>query len=281
MKQWRKWKVRISASTGLLVLLIAVSTVAPTATFAQTDEIQVYDASIAPQGVFNIMWHNNYTPDGARTPAYPGAIISDKSYNSVPEWAYGVTPWFEQGLYLPIYSVSKGHGSSLDGFKLRELFVRPHAEEHTFFYGINFEFSYNATYWEPTRASGEIRPIIGWHLHPWDIIVNPIVDTDYRGGFKNLRFVPSERVAYNFNSRWAGAVEEYAEYGPLRGFYGTSGQTHQLWAVMDHTSKIVNIETGVGFGLTKASDSVTLKLMFSRDINSKPWPAKRKQSPTD
>jgi hypothetical protein len=32
----------------------------------------------------------------------------------------------------------------LNGFKVRELFVVPHAAEQPFFYGINFEFSYNA-----------------------------------------------------------------------------------------------------------------------------------------
>ena len=36
---------------------------------------------------------------------------------------------------------------------------------------------------------------------------------------------------------------------------------------MDHTSKVVNIEAGVGFGLTSSSDKVTLKLMLSRDLN--------------
>src|SRR5207253_10171756 len=57
--------------------------------------------------------------------------------------------------------------------KLRELFVRPHAGDHTFFYGVNFEFSYNASYWESRHFTSEIRPIIGLHLHPWDIIINP------------------------------------------------------------------------------------------------------------
>jgi hypothetical protein len=38
-------------------------------------------------------------------------------------------------------------------------------------------------------------------------------------------------------------------------------------AVMDHTGKLFNIEAGVGFGLTSASDRVTLKLMVSRDLN--------------
>jgi hypothetical protein len=37
---------------------------------------------------------------------------------------------------------------------------------------------------------------------------------------------------------------------------------------MDRASKkFINIEAGVGFGLTSSSDRVTLKLMLSRDLN--------------
>lgn len=248
-------------------LAVAMALVAlPAIALAQTDEIQVYDAAIEEPGVFNLMWHQNFTPDGIKTPAFPGAIISDRSYNGVPEFAYGVTPWFEQGLYLPVYSVSRGRESTLDGFKLRELFVRPHAADHTFFYGINFEFSYNALYWEPKHFTSEIRPIVGVHLHQWDLIVNPILDTDWTG-VKNFDFAPAMRVAYNLSPKWAFAAEEYAEYGPLQQFLTANDQYQALWAVVDHNSKLVNVETGIGFGLTPGSDKITLKLMLSRDLN--------------
>ncbi len=255
----------VAARRAILVTALFL-TAAPAIAWAQTDEIQVYDAAIAEPGVFNIMWHQNFTPSGLKDPAFPGAIISDRSYNGVAEWAYGVTPWFEQGLYLPVYSVSKGRGSTLDGFKLRELFVRPNADMHKFFYGINFEFSYNARYWESRRFTSEMRPIIGLHLRQWDLIVNPIFDTQWNG-IDNLEFVPAERVAYNFNSKWAAAIEEYSGYGPVQKFDPLTDQYHALWAVFDHTSKTVNIEAGVGFGLTSGTDKVTLKLMLSRDLN--------------
>jgi hypothetical protein len=240
---------------------------APVAALAQTDEIQVYDASITEPGKLNLMLHNNFTPKGVKEPAFPGAVISNRAYVGVAEWAYGVTPWFEQGLYLPLYSHSQNLGTTYNGFKLRELFVRPHADEQRFFYGVNFEFSVNKKQWDERRFTSEVRPIIGWHLKPIDIIVNPIVDTSYVGGLKSLDFAPSVRVAYNFSPKWAGAIEEYADYGPLREIYSASEQSHQIWAVMNHSSKIVDIETGIGFGLTGASDKVTLKFMISRDLN--------------
>ena len=241
---------------------------APAAVLAQTDEIQVYDAEIADQGVFNLMIHTNFTPIGRKTPNFVGGIIPNNSVNGAAEWAYGVTDWFEQGLYLPVYTIySPGHDGTINGFKIRELFVRPHAHDHKFFYGVNFEFSVNYSYWEQRHITSEVRPIVGLHLGKVDLIYNPIVDTDYTGGFKNLEFVPSTRVAYNFNDKWAAALEEYSDDGPLRKFLPLRDEFHEVWAVADHNTKWVNIETGVGVGVTHGADRWTLKLMISRDLN--------------
>lgn len=254
------------------LVFMAISLVVVAApSLAQTDEIQVYDAEIEEPGIFNLMIHTNFTPLGRKVPTFAGAIIANDSVNGAAEWAYGVTPWFEQGLYMPVYSLySTGRGATINGFKIRELFVRPHAHDHTFFYGLNFEFSVNALYWEPKRITSELRPIVGVHLHRVDFIYNPIVDTDYTGGFGNLEFVPAGRVAYHLNDKWAVAAEEYDGFGPLRHFLPGSEQFHEVWAVMDHSSKFVNIETGVGFGLTSGADKLTFKLMLSRDLNSRP-----------
>src|ERR1700692_2978329 len=110
---------------------------------AQTDEIQVYDAEIAAPGVFNLTWHNNFISSGSSTPGFPGAIVPNKSLNGVSEWAYGVAPWFEAGLYFPLYSIPHDGGVLYNGFKLRTLCVTPDAASREFFYGVNFEFSFN------------------------------------------------------------------------------------------------------------------------------------------
>jgi hypothetical protein len=248
------------------VIVIALLMV-PAAALAQTDEIQVYDASIAEPGVVNLTLHNNFTPDGLKTPAFPGGLVPDKSWNGAFEWAYGVAPWFEAGLYLPLYSpYSKDRGASVNGGKIRMLFVEPHADERTFVYGVNFEFSYNSGHWDPHTFTSEIRPIFGLHLHSWDLIVNPILDNSWTGGFKSLDFAPSSRVAYHLDPGWAVAVEEYDDIGPLRDFYPRDEQGHELWGVFDRYSKIVDVEGGIGFGLTPGSDKVTLKLILSRDL---------------
>jgi hypothetical protein len=257
-------RVEIRRLAAAVVFLLAVPAVA----WSQADEIQVYDGSLAPVGTFNLTLHNNFTPRGQTTPAFPGAVVADKSLNGVPEWALGVTPWFEAGLYLPLYSRDKDSGLGLDGFKLRALFAVPNADDRRFVYGANFEFSINAKRWDAKRYTSEVRPIIGWHLKPIDIIINPIVDTAY-DGLENLEFVPASRLAYNFKSGWAAALEEYGDFGPVHGFLPFSGQAHQLYGVVDCTWKGWDIEAGVGFGLTDASDALTLKLILARDLNKR------------
>ena len=250
----------------LIAAIIFVMLAAPGLAFAQTDEIQVYDGRLAEPGVFNLMLHTNFTPDGIKRPAFPGAEVADKSLNQVPEWAYGVTPWFEAGLYMPLYSRDKNAGWGINGAKVRLLFAVPHADARRFFYGSNFEFSYNAKRWEARRFGSEIRPIIGWHLKPVDIIINPILDTAFNG-IKNVDFAPATRVAYNFFQGWAAAVEEYDEFGALRKFDAVGDQAHTLYGVIDHTGKAWDLEAGIGFGLTRSSDRVVLKLMLSRDLH--------------
>jgi hypothetical protein len=82
--------------------LVAALAVEPSVVTAQTDEIQVYDGALAAKGKFNLTLHNNFIPRGVKTPAFPGALVADRSFNGVPEWAYGLTDWFDAGLYMPL-----------------------------------------------------------------------------------------------------------------------------------------------------------------------------------
>jgi hypothetical protein len=255
----------LRAVTRSLVLCLALLALATPAR-AQTDEIQVYTADIAAPGVFNLTIHTNFTPSGLKTPAFPGAVTADHSLNGVPEWAYGVAPWFEAGLYMPLYSVDRTMGFGLDGFKLRSLFVVPHADDRKFFYGTNFEFSVNAKRWNTSRFSSEIRPIVGVRFGNVDLVFNPILDTEY-DGLKNLDFAPCLRLALNLSKVWAIAAEEYDDFGPIHALLPGNQQVHQIYGVLDRNGKL-NLEAGVGFGLTDASDKFTLKMIVSFDLNS-------------
>ena len=252
--------VAVRSLGGALALVAATGPA-----FALTDEIQVYTGDAAPPGVFNLTLHSNYTPSGLRQPDFPGGLVDDRSYSGAAEWAYGVTPWFEAGMYMPLYSISSNHGGGLNGWKLRALFVNPDNPTSDFYYGLNFEFSVNAGHWDQERYTGEVRPIIGYHFGPVSLTINPILDNSYRG-LAALDFAPATRLDYALSKQWAVAVEEYDDFGELRGFLPGREQSHQLYLVADYTGP-VSVEGGIGFGLTPATDHLTLKLILTGDLN--------------
>jgi hypothetical protein len=249
-----------------ICIAIALAWLAPASSvWAQTDEIQVYDAGIAPLGAFNLTVHNNFTPSGSKTPSFPGAVVPDKSLNGAAEWAYGATPWFEAGLYFPLYTVSRSGGVLYNGMKLRTLFVTPDAANRRFFYGVNLEFSFNTAHWDERTYTSEIRPIIGAHLGRFDLIFNPIVDNSWNG-FSKLEFVPATRLAVTLSEKYKIALEEYDDFGRITHFLPASRQSHQVFAVIDVNTPWVGIEAGIGAGLTGASDHRVFKLILTRDL---------------
>jgi hypothetical protein len=197
----------VAAGAGLMLGLFVPSPVR-----AQIDEIQVYTGEISKPGEFSITLHDNYTIIGPKQPAFIGGIVPDHSLNGVPEYGLGITPWLELGAYLPLYTVTRDGRMLIDGGKLRALFVLPNAADRTFWYGVNFELSYNARHWDEARYAAEVRPILGWRFGPVDLLLNPIVDLPFHGGPGALTFAPAERVAYNLSETWALAVEHYADY---------------------------------------------------------------------
>jgi hypothetical protein len=96
------------------------------------DEIQIYNADIAAIGRWTFQQHLNYTLDGRKQPDFPGGLVSNHALNGTPEWAYGMTDWWEIGFYAP-FAVS-GSGAFLsNGAKIRNLFVSPRAAQGNFF----------------------------------------------------------------------------------------------------------------------------------------------------
>ncbi len=254
-----------SCGRGISLLVALVCGMATRAD-AQTDEIQVYTGELAAPGQVTLTLHSNYTFSGRTVPDFPGGIVPDHAWNGVPEWAYGVNDWLELGTYLPVYTVTRDGDLKFDSVKIRALFAVPHADDRDFFYGVNLELSYNEPHWEDRRFSGEIRPIIGWRVDKFDFIINPILDTGFNG-LSRLDFAPCERVAYNFSKTWAFALEHYSDYGELRDIQPVDQQQHALFAVVDYNAEPLNVEFGVGFGLTHATDNVVSKLMLEYAFN--------------
>lgn len=250
----RRFKRNDRVRSGMLVgALLSLISAKPA---RAVDEIQVYNAGIAAPGQFTIQQHLNYIALGQKDPPFPGGFASHGSLNGTPEFAYGVTDWWEVGLYLP-FAVQNRQFLS-DSFKLRTLFVSPNAGQREFFYGINFEFSNETPKFSQTRFGMEIRPIVGVRKGDWEFIVNPIVDIGF-GKNGEADFTPAARIARKVGPDFSIGLEHYADFGEIGNFKKLSDQQHTLFAVTDFTLGIFGVNFGVGYGLTPASDRWVVK----------------------
>lgn len=220
------------------------------------DEIQVYDAGIAAPGQWTIQQHLNHVGKGQKEPPFPGGIRSDGSLNGTPELAYGVTDWWELGLYLPF--AAQDQQILPGGMKLRTLFVTPNAEKRDFFYGVNFEISYATPRFSQTRFGLEIRPIIGVRKNDWEFIINPIIGMGF-GQYGEVDFAPAARIARKVSPDLDLGVEYYADFGEIGKFGSLPTQSHTLFAVADFKVGVLDVNLGIGYGLTPASDRFVVK----------------------
>jgi len=224
------------------------------------DEIQVYNAEIAAVGQWTYQQHLNYAPVGQTQPEVPGGFSSNRSLQGTPEFAYGITDWWEAGFYLPFAVTGSGQLLS-DGAKIRNLFVVPDAAKRSFFYGVNFELGYEMPRFASSPWGLEIRPIVGVRNAQWEFIVNPIVDVSF-GSRGEADFAPALRLARNLGNDWYVGLEYYGDYGKIGDFLPLQQQSQQLFAVTDFKAGVVDVELGVGYGFTGGSDRLVAKAII-------------------
>jgi len=224
------------------------------------DEIQVYNADIAEVGQWTYEQHLNYAALGQTRPEVPGGFASNHSLQGTPEFAYGLTNWWEAGFYLPFAVNGAGEFLS-DGAKIRSLFVIPDAAKRSFFYGVNFELGYEMPQFSLTPWNLEIRPIIGVRNAQWEFIANPIVDVGF-GAAGEADFAPALRLARNLGEDRFIGLEYYADFGRIGDFLPLQQQSQQLFAVTDFKVNAVDVELGVGYGFTPGSDGLVIKAII-------------------
>jgi hypothetical protein len=257
MGRWLLHRPRFAARAR--VLLVALGCALAPATSYGFDEIQVYNAEIADVGQWTVQQHLNYAFAAPKEPPFPGGFPPDHALNGTPEFAYGVTKWFELGWYLP-FAASDNRFLS-NGGKIRTLFAVPNAAGRNFFYGINFEFAYGAPPFAQSLFNIEARPIIGVRNKEWEFIVNPIVDFA-TGRYGEADFVPAARIARKLDKDFYIGIEYYGDYGKIGNFAPPSQQQQLLFAVTDFKLGVFDIDLGLGFGLTSGSDQMIIKTII-------------------
>jgi hypothetical protein len=256
--RWNFVRLNVTSVRAGALVLAAAAIVDPA---RAVDEIQLYNAEIAEVGQFTVQQHFNYTFIGRTQAEFPGGLVPNHALNATPEFDWGITKWFEFGLYIP-WAVNAEDQFLSNAFKLRTLFVTPDAAKKDFFYGLNFEYDFPTPPFGQTRFAMEIRPIIGWRNPQWEFIVNPILDLSF-GQLGDIDFVPAARLARKLGEDFFIGVEYYTDLGAPGSFPSFQQQQHQVFGVVDSKVGEIDVDFGVGHGITSGSDRLVAKTILS------------------
>ncbi len=251
-----------SAAWHVVFCALALALAAPTASRAAlSDEIQVYADDINPPGEFGLELHLNATPRGRTLPDYPGEVVPHRGLRATPEFSYGLTRDFEVGAYLPFIRAGDG-STALAGVKLRLKWLPIHSAEHGgWFLGFDSELSRLGQRYSASRDNFELRTMTGWRGDGWLLALNPVLSWELSPGFRGAspELALSTKVARTVAPGLAVGIEHYAGLGTLARVLPSGQQDSALYAAIDWSPPGWELNFGIGRGLTRATDTLTVK----------------------
>jgi hypothetical protein len=227
-------------------------------------EIQVYGADLVARGRTMVELHTNYTFDGVRVP--PGGVASSRhALHATLEVTHGFTEWLEIGCYL-FTSVRPGAAPEWVGDHVRPRVRAPASWHWPVGVSVSAELGPERLGYLGDTWSLELRPIVDQQLGRWYWAVNVPLERALAGaGGAAWEFSPGATVTVDVSRTLTLGVEYYGGFGPLGGFDAPDAQWQQLFPVVAlNGSRDWEINAGVGFGLTPATDRLTAKVIVGR-----------------
>jgi hypothetical protein len=247
------------AARRLALLPLLLVLLAPSGRAGVYDEFQVYDGRIGEPGGFDYDQHIVFGRRGRSGEGAPrnGMLV-------MPEVGYATTTWHEVAVFLPVAREFSGdiYGG---GFKLRNTFVMPKAQERPIAGGFDIELRHQSTRFSEANWALTVRPIIDLRTGPWQLILNPSLEISL--GRYSPYFTPAVRgVRQVAEDVWLG-LEHYMDFGRVYHWETTRRQAHQLFVTTDvKVSERFAVHAGLGHGLTHNSDRWAGKLILRVDF---------------
>jgi hypothetical protein len=260
MQSWarsRRWLGSLSAAAAWCVSML---------THAQDNyEIQVYGSETVAAGHTMVELHSNFTVDGERE-TMNGVFPSEHAFHETLEITHGFTPWFETGFYV-FTSIQPGEGWQWVGDHIRPRVRVPEDWHWPVGLSLSTEIGYQQRSFSEDTWTWELRPIIDKQFGRWYISVNPAFEKSLHGlnSSEGFEFAPSAKLSFDLTKVVTIGVEYYSSLGPVTHLSPWNAQQHQIFPALDlNLSPDWEFNFGVGFGLTRSTDDLIIKLIIGR-----------------
>lgn len=242
------------------VAILGCMVAAPPAGAVDPFEIQVYEGDINDPAQAGVEVHTNLTADGRSEPAFSGEVVPHGLLRITLEPSFGILTWWELGAYLQTAVQTGESEGRFAGFKLRTKFIVPRQRTGDFILGLNIEVGRGVAALGSAEWGTEVRPIVTFTRGRWLLAANPIFGWALTG---DRHLVPELEPAFKLRAnagRYVGlGLEYYAGFGVLSAVPAVDQQEHVLYLIGDLLEGPVDLNVGVGRGLTSATDDWTIK----------------------
>ena len=228
-------------------------------------EIQVYGSETVSPGKTMVELHSNFTVRGQRREV-DGVLPSHHALHETLEVTHGFTPWFETALYV-FSSVQERTGWEWVGNHVRPRIRVPQAWAWPVGLSLSTELGYQRRAFSEDPWVWELRPIIDQQSGRWYVALNPALEKSLHGEHSSEGFelAPSAKLSFDLTKRVTVGAEYYSALGRLSHLSRWNEQEHQIMPVLDlNLSPDWEFNFGVGFGLTRSTDDLLVKLIVGR-----------------
>jgi len=256
---------RVGRRCAVLPAVVGLLALAPPASRAAQEEIQVYMDDLRAPGQLGVDVHNNFVVSGRATPDYPGEQPPAKVYRLTPEFAYGLSSTTELGAYLLTSRDPDGHVHG-DGVKARIKFVAPHDAQAGPFWGANLEAGRSSRRVCETAWNAELKGIAGYRMGAWTTAVNPNLDWSLSKGGGPVTGDVDLKLNHALSARTQIGIESYNELGPLRHLSTAGTNARTVFGVLDTDFGTFDLNIGVGRAISQSADRWVVKFIVGTNL---------------
>ena len=230
-------------------------------------EIQVYGSQTQQKNSTIFELHSNYTFEGSSQIA-DGVIPSNHALHETLEITQGITDNFEIGVYM-FTNYTQGYGYKIIGTHIRPRIMAPEKWKLPVGLSLSAEIGYQDSAYSSETWNIEVRPIIDKTWEKLYVSFNPTFGIGLKSAYTNSTpvFEPNLKAAYSFFKNLALGIEYYGETGPVNEFESLPQQNHAIFIAADMLNNPHwELNAGLGFGMTNATDGLVFKLIVGRRI---------------
>jgi hypothetical protein len=230
-------------------------------------EIQIYTTETTPPGILSLELHSNSVTSATGAEAH--GQLNPYQIHETLEGTYGLTPHIEIGQYLATAKLSNGE-YEYAGSRSKCHFGIAATDSWPVRFGGNIELDYMRRAAEEQPLTLELRPIVETGFGKFLIVANLALEKPFRGPgtHRGMTFAPSGEISYRILPWLGPALEYYGDMGAIARLPKLQDQQHFLVPTLNfYLLPQLELNTGIGFGLTRASNGVFLKAIVGWDFS--------------